>query len=102
MKNWLELLWLPLLIALIGSVVGGVILLWLEHRTSWFARWRDRRRRPQEPAPAPGEDFSGVVQVGDPLIRLSRRARLRGILQIGKGRIQVSEGQPADREEPPA
>jgi hypothetical protein len=40
-----------------------------------------------------------VVQVGNPLIRLLRGVRLRRVLQLGKGTIEVTDGDHLDEED---
>ena len=44
MPDWLESLWLPLVVTLLGGVIVIVIGLVLEYRTRWFARRRASAR----------------------------------------------------------
>ena len=52
----------------------------------------------QEERPRPA-DVREVVQVGNPIIRLLRGVRLSRVVQVGRGRIEVTEGEHLDEED---
>lgn len=98
MPDWTESIWLPLVV----TVVGGAILLVVEYRTKWFARWRAGQKDSDELSGSTDsktpEGIRGNIQIGNSIIDVLRGTKVFRNLQIFGGRIEVRDQEKADEE----